>query len=147
MRGHRATLAAILGLSLAVAAAGPAAAAPLKLRVTLSPAPMSFGTVAVGEQSGTQILYATNRSPIPVRWVRSVFEARPSGTITLDVAPPPATCFDGTDYVIQPGQTCGLAIIAFTPDAKGTFYIDGVSRFTDGATTITVTSTAKGKGI
>ena len=148
MRSHRFALTVVLGLSLAIAAAAPASAATLRFRVTMSPSPMSFGSVSVGEESAAQILYATNRSPVPLRWVRSEFTARPStGLIILDLAPAPANCFDGTDWVIQPGQTCGLVKIAFKPDSTGAFYVDGVNTFTDGVTTVTATSTGKGKGI
>lgn len=148
MRWHRTALKVVLGLSLAVAVAAPVAASSVKLRIALSPAPMNFGAVAVGEQSAAQVLYATNRSPVPLRWVRSVFSARPAaGTIVLNVAAYPAYCFNGTDWIIEPGQTCALVSIAFKPDSKGAFYIDGVNTFTDGMSTITVTSTAKGKGV
>jgi hypothetical protein len=85
---------------------------------------------------------------MPVRWVRSVFQARPAaGTIALDLAPSPAHCFDGTEWIVEPGQTCGLVSLAYNPDATGAFYIDGVSTFTDGVSTFTVTSVAKGKGV
>ena len=148
MGRHRFALTVMLGLVLAVAAAIPASAATIRFRVTMAPSPMSLGTVPVGTESVPQILYATNRSPVPLRWVRSEFQARPSsGLIILDLAPAPANCFDGTDWVIQPGQTCGLVKISFKPDTTGTFYVDGVNRFTDGVTTVTATSTAKGKAV
>ncbi len=148
MRSHRLALTVVLGLILAAVVAAPTAAAPVKFRITLTPSPMSFGSVAVGTESVPQILYATNRSPVPLRWVRSEFQARPSsGLIILDLAPAPANCFDGTDWVIQPGQTCGLVKISFKPDTTGTFYVDGVNNFTDGVTTVTATSTAKGKAV
>jgi hypothetical protein len=148
VRSHRFALTVLLGLSLAVAAAVPAAAAPVKFRVTLSPAPMSLGSVPVGEMSAAQVLYATNRSAMPIRWVQSQFQSRPSvGTIDLGVAPLPGGCFDGTDAVIKPGQTCGLVSLAYQPGVTGTFYIDGVHTFTDGVTRFSVTSLAKGKGV
>jgi hypothetical protein len=148
VRSRRLALTVIVALVLAVATAAPAAATTVKFRITLSPAPMSFGSVPVGQMSAAQVLYATNRSAMPLRWVRSVFQARPaSGTISLDVAPLPGGCLDGTEAIIEPGETCGLVAVAYMPAATGTFYIDGVSTFTDGVTTFTVASVAKGKGV
>jgi len=148
MRSHRFALTVILALVLAVATAAPAAAATVKFRVTLSPAPMSLGSVPVGQMSAAQVLYATNRSAMPLRWVRSVFQARPAvGTISLELAPLPGGCFDGTEAVIEPGETCGLVSLAYTPATTGSFYIDGVSTFTDGVTSFTAASVAKGKGV
>ena len=147
MRSHRIALTVILALVLAVAAAAPAAAGTVKFRITLAPAPMSFGSVPVGQMSAAQVLYATNRSAMPLRWVRSVFQARPAvGTIDLSVAPLPGGCFDGTEAVINPGETCGLVSLAYMPATTGTFYVDGVSTFTDGVTTFSVSSIAKGRG-
>jgi len=148
VRSHRFALTVLLGLVLAAAVAAPATAAPVKFRVTLSPAPMSLGSVPVGQMSTPQVLYATNRSAMSIRWVRSSFQARPTvGTFDLGVAPLPGGCFDGTEAVIKPGQTCGLVSLAYQPGETGTFYIDGVSTFTDGVTTFTVASLAKGKGV
>ena len=148
MRSHRFAVTVLLGLVLVFAAAAPAAAAQVKFSVTLSPAPMSLGSVPVGQMSAPQVLYATNRSAMPIRWLQSSFQARPAvGAFDLAIAPPPGGCYDGTEAVIRPGQTCGLVSLAYQPGATGTFYIDGVSTFTDGVTTFTVTSLAKGKGI
>ena len=145
MRSHRFALTVLLALILVVATAAPAAAATVKFRITLSPAPMSFGSVPVGEMSAPQVLYATNRSAMSLRWVQSQFQARPAvGLFDLVGAPLPGGCVDG---VINPGQTCGLVSLAYQPGVTGTFYIDGVHRFTDGVTIFSVTSLGKGKGV
>ena len=148
MRIRRIAVTIMLGLSVAGAVAAPVTAAQVKFRVSLSPAPMSFGTVPVGQMSAAQILYATNRSAMPLEFTRATFQSRPGdGTIDLSIAPSPASCFDGTDFVIEPGQTCGLVSLAYMPGSAGSFYLDGVITFTDGVSTINVKSTAKGKGV
>ncbi len=137
-----------LALSLAVALAAPVSAAPVKFRLTLSPSPMRFGSVPVGQMSPPQLLYATNRSAMPLRFATGMVQARPSsGAIDLAFAPPPTSCFDGTDIVIPPGRTCGLISLAYSPGSRGSFTLDISMTFTDGVSEVTVTSTAKGKGV
>ena len=146
MRRHRFALTILLGLSLAVAVVAPATAAPVKFRITLTPSPMSFGSVPVGEKSAAQMLYVTNRSVMPLQFDTGSFRGH-GGIIDLAFAQAPTSCFDGTHIVIAPGRTCGLVSLAFTPDAVGTFYIEESVTFTDGVSSVTATSTAKGKGV
>ena len=148
MRIRRSAVTVALALSVAVAFAAPVTAAPVKFRITLSPSPMSFGSVPVGEMSAPQLLYATNRSVMPLRFSTGNVHGRPSdGDIELSFAPAPTSCFNGTDIVIQPGQTCGMISLAYMPGSKGPFYLDISMTFTDGVSDVTVTSTAKGKGV
>lgn len=148
MRLRRFAVTVALGLSLAIAFAAPVTAAQVKFRITLSPSPMSFGSVPVGQMSAPQLLYATNRSAMPLRFASGIVQSRPSGgNIDLAFAPAPTSCFDGTDIVIQPGQTCGLISLAYMPGSRGSFYLDIAMTFTDGVSDVTVTSTAKGKGV
>lgn len=149
MRQFRFAITVVLALTMAMAIAAPAAAAPVRFRVTISPSPMSFGTVVVNQQSAFQVIYATNRSAIPLRWVHSVFAPRgASGQVEFDSAATlSAPCWNGTALIVQPGQTCGLVPVAFKPLSPGRFYLDIESTFTDGATTFSVRSTAKGTGI
>lgn len=145
MRKRRSARTAVLALILALATVAPTSAASVKFRITVSPSRMDFGTVVLGEQTAPQVLYATNRSPVPLRWTRTVFEARPAtGTFDLTVDTDVSAC---ADFVVQPGQTCGLVIVAYTPGTRGTYYLDVVSTFTDGATVVTVTSSGRGKVI
>ena len=149
MRSHRFALAVLLALTLAAVLAAPTTAAQVRFRVTISPSPMAIGAVPVNQQSSFQVIYATNHSAMPLRWVHSVFSPRGgSSDVIIDSgATLSAPCWNGTALIVQPGQTCGLVPVAFKPFSTGSFYVDIVSTFTDGATIFGVTSTAKGKGV
>ena len=146
MRSHRLALTVVLGLILAAVVAAPTAAAPVKFRITLTPSPMSFGSVPVGQKSAAQMLYVTNRSAMPLQFDTGYIRSH-AGTVDIAFAQAPTGCFDGTHIVVGPGQTCGLYSLAFTPNAVGAFYADISVTFTDGVSTVTATSTAKGKAV
>jgi hypothetical protein len=147
MRTHRFALTVVLALTLAAVLAAPASAATVRLRVTTSA--FSFGSVAVGQESTPRAVYYTNRSAVPVRWTGSVFQYRPTfdSFDVTDGAQLTAGCWNGTEFLLAPGQTCAINVVTFAPTSTGTHYIDIGSRFSDGASFVDVWVTEKGKGV
>jgi hypothetical protein len=151
-RPRRLSFVAILtALVLAAALAGPVAAGQVRLRVAVTPNPMNFGSVVVGEASAPQVLYVTNRSVIPIKWTGTVWQygANSGGSWhVFDLAAGmTASCFDLPDVTIQPGQTCAIDVISFAPERAGPYSLTTGIRFSDGVGYVDVWIPVKGKGI
>ena len=152
MYRRRSLLASCLALVIAVTIAAPVAAGQVRLRVTAAQSSMSIGSVAVGQESATQVVYVTNRSIIPVRWTGSGFSYGLNGFGSWVVASSgasgmTASCFDLPDVTIQPGQTCAMHVFTFKPAATGAYSLLIGMRFTDGVGVFDLWVSVKGKGV
>ena len=144
---RRALIAATLTIPLTLGAVAPVAAAPaIKLRMTVSPSSINVGSLAVGEDSSRVVLYVTNASKVPLRFRGSTFNFYGLEALTVDAALT-APCWDGTETVVQPGETCGLYTVFFRPQTTGQVAAVAEFRFSDGVTPVVLTVIAKARGV
>jgi hypothetical protein len=141
-----------VAIVLAAVLAAPVAAGQVRLRVTASPSPMNFGSVAVGQESAAQLIYVTNRSAIPIRWTGTLYQYGPNAFGSWDITLSggiglTASCFDLPGVTIEPGQTCALDMVRFKPQATGALSVTFLVRFTDGLNVLDISVTAKGRGV
>ena len=114
---------------------------------------MTFGSVALGQESAPQVFYFTNRSTIPLRVVGSeyVYDGGLTSSFSWGIQTSPsdltASCIDLPGFILQPGQACAYEVLTFKPAATGTNTLLIGIRFTDGVRELVVWVTAKGKGI
>jgi len=151
MSRRHSLLASCLALVIAVTLAAPVAASQVRLRVSASPSSMTFGSVALDQESAPQVFYFTNRSTIPLRVVGAEYYYGPNSSFSWDiqisVSGMTASCFDLPGFILQPGQACGFEVVTFKPVVTGAHSLSIGTWFTDGVSVVEVWVTAKGRGI